>query len=120
MTTREIYDWICSAPMLDGEKVNIDYLPACEGWSMSMPKSATHTDVIGNIWESAEISITHRISVSGNADRIALLEQLDALRRWAKQNPPEGCRVIFSGMPKLKSRSAAGTEDLVLTLKIEE
>ena len=38
MTTREIYEWLCSAPMLAGEKVNLDYLPTYDGWSMTMPR----------------------------------------------------------------------------------
>jgi hypothetical protein len=68
----------------------------------------------------AEISITRRNSFAGNADRLTLVDELDNLRFWAKQNPPDGCRVILAGMSKPKSKSASGTEDFVLTLRIEE
>ena len=120
MTTREIYTWLCSAPLLQGEKVNFDYLPAASGWSFNTPRVKTHTDILGDTWESAEITITHRTSVSGNADRLNIIDQLDNLRFLAKQNPPDGCRVILAGMSKPKSKSASGTEDFILNLKLEE
>ena len=120
MTTREIYEWLCSAPMLAGEKVNLDYLPTYDGWSMTMPRRRTDTDILGNSWEAVEINITRRKSISGNEDRLAIADELDNLRFWAKQNPPDGCRVILAGMSKPKSKSASGTEDFILTLKLEE
>ncbi len=46
--------------------------------------------------------------------------QFGNLRFWAKQNPPDGCRVILAGIAKPKSKSASGTEDFVLTLRVEE
>ena len=66
MTNREIYEWLCSAPMLEGEKLNLDYLPTYDGWSMTMPRRRTDTDILGNAWESVEINITRRKSISGN------------------------------------------------------
>ena len=120
MTNREIYEWICSAPMLAGEKVNLDYLPASAGWSVSTPRVKSITDVLGNVWEIMEITVTRRKSISGNADRIAILNELDVLRLWAKENPPDGCRVILAGISKPKSKSASGTEDFALTLRVEE
>ena len=120
MNNREIYDWLCASPLLAGEKLNLDYLPTYEGWSLTTSKRRTDTDILGNAWESLEISITRRKSVSGNADRLAIADELDNLRFWAKQNPPDGCRVILTGIAKPKSKSASGTEDFVLTLKIEE
>ena len=120
MTTREIYAWLSASPLLEGEKVNLDYLPSNAGWSVSTPKTKTHTDILGDTWESVEITITHRTSVSGNADRLNIIDQLDNLRFWAKQNPPDNCRVILAGIAKPKSRSSSGTEDFVLSLKLEE
>ena len=120
MNARKIYNWLCSAPMLEGEKLNLDYLPSSAGWSVTTPRVKTHTDILGDTWESAEVTVTHRTSVSGNADRLAIIDQLDNLRFWAKQNPPDGCRVILAGISKPKSKSASGTEDFVLTLKLEE
>ena len=120
MTTRTIYEWLLTAPMLEGEKVNLDYLPASAGWSVTTLKTKIITDVLGNTWESVEIAITYRRSVSGNADRLAIIDMMDNLRFWAKQNPPDGCRVILAGMSKPKSKSGSGTEDFILTLKLEE
>ena len=85
MTTKQIYEWLCSAPMLAGEKLNLDYLPTYEGWSMTMPRRRTDTDILGNAWESVEINITRRKSISGNEDRLAIADELDNLRFWAKQ-----------------------------------
>ena len=120
MIAQTIYEWICSAPALQGEKVNLDYLPANAGWSVSTPKVKTNTDILGNAWETVEVTITRRKSVSGNADRLAILNELDVLRLWAKENPPDGCRVIRAGIAKPKSKSASGTEDFALTLRVEE
>ena len=120
MNTEVIYNWICSAPALQGEKVNLDYLPANAGWSVSTPKVKTNTDILGNAWETVEVTITRRKSVSGNADRLAILNELDVLRLWAKENPPAGGRVVLAGIAKPKSKSASGTEDFALTLRVEE
>ena len=101
-------------------KVNLDYLPTYEGWSLTTLKRRTDTDILGNIWESLEINITRRKSISGNADQLDIADELDNLRFWAKQNPPDNCRVILAGIAKPKSKSASGTEDFVLTLRVEE
>ena len=108
MTTKQIYEWLCSAPMLAGEKLNLDYLPTYDGWSMTMPRRRTDTDILGNAWESVEINITRRKSISGNEDRLAIADDLDKLRFWAKQNPPDGCKVILAGIAKPKSKSCSG------------
>ena len=120
VTTRNIYNWLCAAPMLAGEKVNLDYLPASAGWSVSTPRVKSSTDVLGNVWEIVEINITRRKSISSNADRLAIADELENLRFWAKQNPPDSGRVILAGIAKPKSKSASGTEDFVLTLRVEE
>ena len=120
MTIRTIYMWLKTCPLLAEEKVNLDYLPSYAGWSLSVMKTTLHTDILGFVRTTADLSITHRISVSGNEDRLALLEQMDALAAWAKENPPAGFRVESSAVPRFKTRSAAGTEDLDLTLRIEE
>ncbi len=120
MTIRTLYEWLKSCPLLEEEKVNLDYLPSYAGWSLSVLKTTLHTDILGFARTTTDISITHRISVSGNEDRLALLEQMDALRLWATENPPEGCRVIPAGISKPKSKSASGTEDFILTLRVEE
>ena len=120
MSNREIYEWICSAPMLAGEKVNLDYLPASAGWSVSTPRVKSITDVLGNVWEIMEITVTRRRSISGNADRLNMLDEMETLRRWAQENPPDNGRVILAGIAKPKNRSSSGTEDFVLSLKLEE
>ena len=55
-----------------------------------------------------------------NADRLAILNELDVLRLWAKENPPDGGRVVLAGISKPKSKSTSGTEDFALTLRVEE
>ena len=120
MTIRTLYEWLKSCPLLEEEKVNLDYLPSYAGWSLSVMKTTLHTDILGFVLTITDISITHRISVSGNEDRLALLEQMDALRLWAEENPPAGFRIEVTGTARFKTRSAAGTEDLVLTLRVEE
>ena len=82
MTNREIYEWLCASPLLKNEKLNLDYLPTYEGWSMTMPRRRTDTDILGNAWESVEINITRRKSISGNEDRLAIADELDNLRFW--------------------------------------
>ena len=74
----------------------------------------------GQSWETVEVTITRRKSVSGNADRLAILNELDVLRLWAKENPPDGGRVVLAGIAKPKSKSASGTEDFALTLRVEQ
>ena len=106
--------------MLAGEKVNLDYLPASAGWSVTTPKVKTNTDILGNTWETIEVTITRRKSVSGNTDRIAILNDLAVLRLWARENPPDGGRVVLAGIAKPKRKSASGTEDFALTLRVEE
>ena len=103
MTTRTIYDWLCEAPMLEGKKVNLDYLPANAGWSMSVTSSSVSTDILGTERVRAQINIIHRYSVSGNAERLRLIDEMDDLRFWAKQNPPNGCRVILAGLSQPKA-----------------
>ena len=120
MTIRTLYEWLKSCPLLEDEKVNLDYLPSYAGWSMSVLKTTLHTDILGFVRTTTDISITHRISVSGNENGLSLLEQMEARRLWAEENPPDGCRVILAGIAKPKSKSASGTEDFVLTLRVEE
>jgi hypothetical protein len=49
-----------------------------------------------------------------------MLDEMETLRRWAQENPPDNGRVILAGIAKPKSKSASGTEDFILTLKLEE
>ena len=116
MTIRTLYEWLKSCPLLEDEKVNLDYLPSYAGWSMSVLKTTLHTDILGFVRTTTDISITHRISVSGNEDRLSLLEQMEARRLWAEENPPAGFQGVGMEAPTFKNRSAAGTDDLVLTL----
>ena len=120
MTIRTLYEWLKSCPLLEDEKANLDYLPSYAGWSMSVLKTTLHTDILGFVRTTTDISITHQISVSGNEDRLSLLEQMEARRLWAEENPPAGFRIEVTGTARFKTRSAAGTEDLVLTLRVEE
>ena len=112
MTIRTLYEWLKSCPLLEDEKANLDYLPSYAGWSMSVLKTTLHTDILGFVRTTTDISITHRISVSGNEDGLSLLEQMEARRLWAEENPPEGFRIEVTGTARFKTRSAAGIASL--------
>ena len=45
---------------------------------------------------------------------------MDNLRVWAKENPPDNGRVVLAGISKPKSKSASGTENFVLMLRVED
>ena len=47
-----ILTWLNSAPQLSGEKLNWNYLPSYSGWSLTIPKAETRTDIIGNTRET--------------------------------------------------------------------
>ena len=58
--------------------------------------------------------------VNNSAVTLAILYELDVLRLWARENPPDGGRVVLAGIAKPKRKSASGTEDFALTLRVEE
>ena len=51
MELRSIISWLSQAPQLIGEQLNWNYLPSYSGWSLTLPKAETRTDILGNTRE---------------------------------------------------------------------
>ena len=120
MRTEELFEWLGASPALNGEKLNLRYLPAFRGWSMDVQAAGMKTDILGNRRQREEVSVTRRISVGGNADRLEAMRELETLKDWAAEHPPEGARVRCTAAPRFRSRGSSGTEDFVMTLEIRE
>lgn len=120
MELNVILEWLQSAPQLSGEPLNWNYLPSYAGWSLTIPKSETRTDILGNSRTSLQLKITRRYSVQSNTDRLAVMETLENLAAWAKENPPEGSQLKVTGLPEFTSRNASGIEDISIMLTLEE
>ena len=112
--------WLQGAPQLNGEVLNWNFLPSFAGWSLTIPKSETRTDILGNSRTSLQLKISRRYSVQSNADRLAVMETLEDLAAWAKENPPEGSHLKVTGLPEFTSRNASGIEDISITLMLTE
>ena len=84
-----------------------------------MEKQEVKTDILGNRSTVRKLKITRRQTVPDGETRLTVLEKLEALADWARQNPPEGGQTKMTGLPEFSSRSAAGTEDLSITLTVE-
>ena len=116
----EILSWLSQAPQLNGEVLNWNFLPSFAGWSLTIPKSETRTDILGNSRTTLQLKITRRYSVQSNADRLAVMETLEDLAAWTKENPPEGSRMNVTELPEFTSRNASGIEDISITLMLTE
>ncbi len=120
MTITEIYNWAKTSPVLGGETLNLEFLPAYRGWSLSFVRELANTDILGFRTAVTEVRISRRWSVDDNAGRAAVMDELWAFAQWAKRNPPEGARVTLGSLPKFSGRSPSGTEDLAILLRIYE
>ena len=120
MNINSILIWLSAAPQLGGETLNWNYLPSYSGWSLTIPKAETKTDILGNTRALMQVKITRRYTIQSNADRLAVIEALEDLADWAKANPPENARLMVNGIPEFTSRNNSGTEDISITLTIEE
>ena len=116
----ELISWLSNAPQLNGEILNWSYLPSFAGWSLTVPKSETRTDILGNSRTILHLRLTRRYTVQSNADRIAVVASLEDLAAWAKENPPPGSRLKVIGLPEFTSRNASGVEDISITLILTE
>ena len=120
METNQIITWLQSAPQLDGDLLNWNYLPSYSGWSLTIPKSETRTDILGNTRTIWQLKITRRLTVQSNADRLAVVTALENLAVWAAQNPPAGTRARVTSLPEFTSRNTSGIEDISITLTLQE
>ena len=115
-----ILTWLNSAPQLSDEKLNWNYLPSYSGWSLTIPKAETRTDILGNFRERWQLKITRRYTIQSNEDRLRIVETLEDLAAWAKANPPEHTHLKVTGLPEFTSRNNSGIEDISITLMLTE
>ena len=120
MEIRNILSWLKQCPVLDGEHLNFNYLSSYSGWSLTIPKAETRMDILGNRRERWQLKITRRYTIQSNEDRLAVVEALEDLAAWAKENPPEHMRLKVSGLPEFTSRNNSGIEDISITIQLEE
>ena len=118
MSIREILTWLSACPVLGGEVLNLNYLPAHKGWSLTVDKQTVRTDILGNRSTLRRLKITRRATVPDNEARLAVLAQLEALAAWAEENPPETGNARITGLPEFQTRSSSGTEDLSVTITL--
>ena len=115
-----ILTWLNSAPQLSGEQLNWNYLPSYSGWSLTIPKAETRSDILGNTRKRWQLKITRRYTIQSNEDRLRIAETLEDLAVWAKVNPPEHTHLKVSGLPEFTSRNNSGIEDISITLMLTE
>ena len=120
MHPEDILEWLSQAPQLEGETLNLEYLPSYSGWSLSVPKSTVKRDILGSPRRSLELKITRRHTVQNNSDRLAILSSLEDLAAWAEANPPTGSQLRVTGLPEFTSRNSSGVEDISITFTLEE
>ena len=120
MSLQELIAWLSGSPVLQGEKINFNYLPSYSGWSLTIPKAETRTDILGNRRERWQLKITRRYTIQSNEDRLAVVEALEVLVAWAKAPPPENVRLEAADLPEFTSRSSSGIEDISITLFLSE
>ena len=120
MSISEILSWLSNAPQLNGEPLNLDFLPSYSGWSLTVMKSSVKTDILGNSVRSYTLKITRRHTVQNNTDRLAILSSLENLAAWAKENPPPGSQIKISGLPEFMSRNTSGVEDISISFTLTE
>jgi hypothetical protein len=118
MTLREIIAWLQPCPVLSGEPLIPNFLPSHKGWSISADRQFVRTDILGNRSTQRRLKITRRITVPDADARLSILEQLEELAAWARENPPPDGSIRLNGLPEFTSRSSSGTEDFSVTLTL--
>ena len=118
MSIREILTWLSACPVFAGEPLNLNYLPAHKGWSLTVDKQTVRTDILGNRSTLRRLKITRRVTVLDNEARLTVLSQLEDLASWAEANPPETGNARITGLPEFSSRGSSGTEDLSVTITL--
>ena len=120
MPLQELIAWLSGSPVLQGEKINWSFLPSYSGWSLTIPKAETRTDILGNRREWWQLKITRRYTIQSNEERLKIVETLKDLAAWAKANPPENTHLKVTGLPEFTSRNNSGIEDISITLMLTE
>ena len=107
MSIQEISTWLGSSPILQGEKLNFSYLPSYSGWSLTIPKTETRADILGNRRELWQLKITRRCTIQSNEERFAVVEALEDLAAWAEAHPPELESGLTGERPQAPRRRAS-------------
>ena len=118
MTLRDIITWLSACPVLAGEPLIPDFLPSHKGWSITADRQSVRTDILGSRSTQRRLKITRRVTVPDADTRLAVLEQLEDLAAWARENPPADGSVRLAGLPEYQSRASSGTEDFIVYLSI--
>ena len=95
-----------------------DFLPSHKGWSITADRQSVRTDILGSRSVQRRLKITRRVTVPDADTRLAVLEQLEDLAAWARENPPADGSVRLTGLPEYQSRASSGTEDFTVYLSI--
>ena len=111
MQIREIITWLSDCPVLAGEPLIPNFLPAHKGWSLTVDKQSVRTDILGSRSTVQRLKVTRRTTVPDATARLAVFDQLEDLAAWAKENPPPVGAVRVTGLPEFSSRASSGTED---------
>ena len=118
MSIRDIIAWLSACPVLGGEALIPDFLPSHKGWSITADRQFVRTDILGSRSVQRRLKITRRITVPDADARLAVLEQLEDLAAWARENPPADGSVRLTGLPEYQSRASSGTEDFTVFLTV--
>ena len=118
MSIRDIITWLSACPVLAGEDLIPNFLPSHKGWSINTDRQSVRTDILGNRSTQRRLKITRRVTVPDADTRLAVLEQLEDLAAWARENPPADSSIRFTGLPEYQSRASSGTEDFTVYLSI--
>ena len=119
MTLHDIITWLSACPVLAGEALIPDFLPSHKGWSITADRQSVRTDILGSRSTQRRLKITRRVTVPDADARLAVLEQLEDLAAWARENPPADGRVRLTSLPEYQSRASSGTEDFTVYLTVE-
>ena len=115
MSIRDIITWLSACPVLAGEDLIPNFLPSHKGWSINTDRQFVRTDILGNRSTQHRVKITRRVAVPDADTRLAVLEQLEDLAAWARENPPADGSIRLTGLPEFQSRASSGTEAFIVT-----
>ena len=118
MTLKEIITWLSDCPVLAGEDLIPKFLPSHQGRSINTDRQSVRTDILGNRITQRRVKITRRVTVPDADTRLAVLEQLEDLAAWARENPPTDGSIRMTGLPEFQSRASSGTEDFTVYLTL--
>ena len=118
MSIRDIITWLSACPVLAGEDLIPNFLPSHKGWSINTDRQSVRTDILGSRSTQRRLKITRRVTVPDADVRLAVLEQLEDLAAWARENPPADGSVRLTGLPEYQSRASSGAEDFTVYLSI--